>query len=114
MRKSILISGCTGFLGSHLLKKFLKNDFHPIILKRSFDSTKNIDSMIDHAELFDIDKGDFSEALSGKKIDIIIHLATNYGRSGDGFYKISETNIMLPLKLLEFGISNKAFHLSSL
>jgi len=43
MHKTILLTGATGFLGSHLLKKLLDENYNVVILKRTFSDTWRID-----------------------------------------------------------------------
>jgi len=107
MNKTILMTGATGFLGSNLLKVLLDNDFNVLILKRSFSNTSRINSLINKIKYFDVDKGKIEDALKEDKIDIILHCATDYGRSNTDPSIIMDTNLMLPLKLLEAAIKYK-------
>lgn len=46
MKKTILLTGATGFLGSHLLERFFREGHKIIILKRSFSNTWRIDHIL--------------------------------------------------------------------
>jgi nucleoside-diphosphate-sugar epimerase len=99
--KNILLTGATGFLGSHLLEKLIK-DYEVIITKRSFSKTWRIEDSLQDIMYYDIDKLKLEEIFEENKIDIIIHAATTYGR--DGQEKISDvikTNLLFPIELLE-------------
>jgi nucleoside-diphosphate-sugar epimerase len=102
----VLLTGATGFLGSHLLKKMLKTDFQVVILKRSFSDTSRIDDVLDDVNLtvFDSDKIEADTVFKENNFDAIVHVATEYGRNNTSIYKILETNLILPLKLVELGI----------
>jgi len=58
MCKNIILTGATGFLGSHILKDLLeKTNFNIIVLKRSFSDTIRIKKFINNKKIqfFDID-----------------------------------------------------------
>lgn len=105
----VLLTGATGFLGSHLLNQLLKLKYDTVILKRSFSNTERIDSIVnnDHLIIYDLDKVDTEAIFVNHSIDIIIHVATEYGRNDTTIHKILETNLILPLKLVELGIKYK-------
>lgn len=105
--KTVLVTGATGFLGSHVTKKLLDLDFNVIILKRSFSDTWRIERVLDRAISYDIDKIEISTPFKKHKIDIIVHTATNYGRKGENVSDIVETNLVFPLQLLEIGVLYK-------
>lgn len=100
---TILLTGATGFLGSHLLSVLLKKQYNIIILKRSFSNTERINKHLDspYIKSYDIDNTNIENIFIENKIDIIIHCATEYGRRCDSSYNVLQTNLMLPIKLLE-------------
>ncbi|MCK4797548.1 MAG: NAD-dependent epimerase/dehydratase family protein [Spirochaetes bacterium] len=106
----ILVTGATGFLGSHLIKALYKN--HDIvILKRSFSQTNRIDSILSKITYYDIDKISLEEFFSKHRFDIIIHTATNYGKNNENPKEIIKANLLLPLDLLNYAYQTqvKAF-----
>lgn len=103
-RKKILITGATGFLGSHLTKSVLKNtDYEIVLLKRSFSNTFRINEELANPKVkyYDVDKADLSKIFEENEIGIIIHCATEYDRENSSCSKVLETNLMFPIKLLE-------------
>lgn len=108
--KLILMTGATGFLGSHLLKSLLDDHYKVIILKRSFSYTSRITDIMNKVEHCDIDKTDPADIFLKNKIDIILHCATNYGRDNSDRLTVLDANLMLPLKLLELGLKNNISH----
>ena len=103
--KKILITGATGFLGSHLLPTLIKKGYDIIILKRSFSNTWCIQDVLHQIRSYDIDKIDIKKVFDENEIGGIIHLATDYGRKNDNdIIRMIETNIELPTKLLDLGI----------
>jgi nucleoside-diphosphate-sugar epimerase len=107
MSKRILLTGITGFLGSHLAKELVKNGYKVIALKRKSSSLARIKSIIRNVILYDIDELDF-EMLFKKhgEIDAVIHTATSYGRNGESIGQIFEANTIFPMRLLE--VASKA------
>lgn len=105
MSKTILITGATGFLGSHLVKAFLKQGYSVSILKRSFSNTWRIDSVISNVISFDLDDFSLQDVfvILGK-VDAVIHTATCYGRKNESYTEIFEANVSFPLKLLETSV----------
>lgn len=109
--KTILLTGATGFLGSHLLKYFLskRGNYNFIVLKRSFSNTERIKDVFNSnsVKFYDIDKIDLNAVFEKNKPEIIIHCATKYGRrteQDNSVYAVLETNLMFPIKLLELSI----------
>lgn len=101
-RPSVLLTGATGFLGSHLLKVFIENGCQVAILKRSFSDTRRIGEYLDKIQSFDIDILPIETAFEKcGRFDCVIHTATNYGRRGETAVEVFETNLSFPLRLLE-------------
>lgn len=77
----VLVTGATGFLGSHLVKVLLKQEHEVIILKRSFSNTWRINDVLSKLISFDLDLCDLELPFKQvKNINAIIHTATCYGR----------------------------------
>jgi len=104
MKDTILLTGATGFLGSHILKNLLDNNFNVIILKRSFSNTWRINDILDKTIAYNIDKIDIEKTFKENKIDIVIHTATKYGRKNESFLEILDSNLFFPLKLLDLSL----------
>ena len=102
MTKKILITGITGFLGSHIAKALLIKGYQVIALKRSGSPLLRIETILNDVILYDVDELDF-EAIFRKhpKIDTVIHTATCYGRNGETINQIFDANTVFPLRLLE-------------
>ena len=110
---NVLLTGATGFLGSKVLHSII-NDYSSIfnsnidvtILKRSFSDCRRIESVLDRISVFDVDKMPIKDLFSIKSFDLIIHCATNYGRHHETRLNILESNLFLPLQLMELGLEN--------
>lgn len=102
-KRTFLMTGGTGFLGSNILRKMVGCDDEIIVLKRSFSDTSRINDILKGLILYDLDKTDIEKIFSDHRIDKIIHCATNYGRTASNPMEVIEANLMLPLRLLQLG-----------
>lgn len=106
MPKTILLTGATGFIGSHLLETLVDNGAKTIILKRSNSDTWRINHLLDQVKSYDIDKDPLKTVFTEQRIDTVVHLATLY-RKFDHDKDVPEmmaSNITFPGEILEIGI----------
>lgn len=95
----ILLTGATGYLGSHLLRQLVKE--HSVVaLKRSFSSLERLEDLKDQVEFFDLDRSLLENVFRDRSFDQIIHCATDYGRKSIDPRSTVEANLLLPLQLL--------------
>lgn len=76
MKKTVLITGITGFIGSHIAELFVKKNIQVIGLKRQTSDTwrcKDIESKIIWVDIDE--KGEFKEELAQYSFEIIVHSA---------------------------------------
>lgn len=99
--KTILLTGATGFLGSHLLEALLKEGYSVVILKRSTSNTNRIQHLLDRLKAYDIDRLPLEQAFKDQRIDVVMHTACSYGRNGQGANEVAETNLLFSLRLLD-------------
>lgn len=97
MQKTILITGVSGFLGSHLALRLCKK-FNVIGLLREGSNLWRFEGE-NHSVRF------IQNLKSAPKIDYIIHTAANYGRDGESVPQIIEANLLLATRLLDFAKS---------
>lgn len=101
---TILLTGATGFLGSHLLRRLVAvPTFKIICLKRSFSKLGRIAPLIGKVEFCDWDKISIDEIFDRHQIQVVVHCATNYGRRALPPRDVLEPNLLLPLEILQSG-----------
>mgnify|MGYP003809611877 CR=1 FL=1 len=100
----IMVTGATGFIGSHLIEYLVKDGVNEIsIIKRSSSNIWRIREHIDTIKSYDVDKKDITKIVEEDKPEMIIHLATFY-KKNHAFEDISSmisSNIEFPTKILE-------------
>jgi nucleoside-diphosphate-sugar epimerase len=104
---NILLTGGTGFLGSNLLIELIAKGHSVVCIIRNGSDMKNIMPVKDYTSFFNYEKKPLSELFESYKFDIIIHTATEYGKSDNDIQKIIEANIYLPVKLVNYAIKYK-------
>lgn len=104
--KTILLTGASGFIGSHLLEGLLSKKYDVIILKRSTSDLWRISHLLDRVKSYDLDATSLDEIFLDNAVDIIIHLATLYKKFDNGaeINEMISSNVSFPVELLETGI----------
>jgi nucleoside-diphosphate-sugar epimerase len=102
----VLVTGATGFLGIQIVRRLVNKEFSVVGLKRPSSDLWRISDLREQAEFLDIDLSNVNEVFEGRSIDVVIHAATSYGRAGESLSEIVQSNLMLPLKVLEVGIEH--------
>jgi CDP-paratose synthetase len=101
-KKKVLISGINGFLGSHLAKH-LCTDFEIVGLEYSIANLHRIQK--DNFKVYSTENNSLESVFEENNLFAIIHVATVYRRQNEPLLNLLNTNINLPVQLLE--LSNK-------
>lgn len=101
--KTVLLTGATGFLGSHLLEQLVK-EYRVVIMKRTTSDTWRIDHLLSSVKSYDIDQVPISTAFEENNIDVVLHTACSYGRANESLVDMLEVNLMFGLELIDQGI----------
>ena len=99
----ILLTGATGFVGSHLLRGLLKDGHEICIGKRSSSDLWRIRDILKDCRAYDLDKTDINRICSDWPAECIVHCATHYVRDNREYYKNINSNLLFPLELLSTG-----------
>jgi CDP-paratose synthetase len=100
-KKTILITGINGFLGSHLAKTLVL-DYNIIGLENSIE---NLNRIKEFSFKVYSSKDNLENIFTENKINAIIHAATVYSKINEPLEWLMNTNIILPVKLYE--LANK-------
>lgn len=107
--KKILITGITGYLGSHIATYLVRRGFNVIGLKRTTSSVSRLRFILDQITLFDIDRIDLDSFFQpDDPFDAIIHTATCYGRNNESEAQILSANLVYPLSIMSKGLKNNS------
>jgi CDP-paratose synthetase len=98
LKKKILITGINGFLGSHLAKH-LKKYFEVVGLEYSIDNLYRIKN--DGFMVYESNESTLETIFKTQNIYAVVHVATIYRRQGEPILNLLNTNINLPVRLLE-------------
>lgn len=101
IKQTILLTGATGFLGSHLLEALLAKGHKVVILKRTASNTWRIEHLLNQVVSYDVDLQPLELAFEQQQIDVVMHTACHYGRNGDEISQIVESNLMFGLRILD-------------
>ncbi|RNB86138.1 NAD-dependent epimerase/dehydratase family protein [Brevibacillus panacihumi] len=101
----VLVTGATGFLGSHLVKALLAEGHEVYILKRKTSDCSRLATVLHEIECFDLEhveiEGMFRDI---GPLDAVIHTATSYARNQESYHATLEANVSMPLQVLEGAI----------
>nr|WP_315236335.1 NAD(P)-dependent oxidoreductase [uncultured Limnohabitans sp.] len=104
MNQRIVLTGATGFLGSHLATALVAQGCEVIGLKRRSSALQRLAAVLPRLTLVDVEDADFDAIFRDHgKVDAIIHTATSYGRHNESVAEIFAANTEFPLRLLDAG-----------
>jgi nucleoside-diphosphate-sugar epimerase len=100
----VVVTGASGFLGGHLLKKLKEKGYELIIVKRENVHTKaesKTDQKIQYISIGNIE----TVLKSQKPIDVVLHLAALYENSDTSISQICEANLTFAVSVLDAALA---------
>lgn len=105
MTTKVLITGATGFIGSHLVRRLVRKDYSVNILVRPQSNLNVIGDVLASSVVHTLDgtQANLNEVVSNVKPDLVIHLATLFisEHKADDVRELISTNVTFPAMLLE-------------
>lgn len=97
---NILLTGATGYLGSHLARAFVASGYKVAAFTRSSSDLSRLANILPELALYEREHGGLSAAFQETQFDAIIHTATCYGRNDEAPVEVFAANTAWPLQLL--------------
>lgn len=92
MRQTVAVTGATGFLGSNLTERLLRNGYKVRILARDGNKARQFEGRVDKTVVADInDRNSLAELV--KNADAVIHLVSNFRTASGPPESYSEINV---------------------
>jgi nucleoside-diphosphate-sugar epimerase len=104
---SYFITGGTGFLGSRLANFLVNKGATVHLLKRKKSNLLRLKEVENQVNFVEEDEFSPINFFLKNKIDCVIHAATDYGQKNSDPLNIIETNLILPLNILNGAIASK-------
>lgn len=112
-REAVLVTGATGFIGSHLVNRLVSEGYKVVGIKRSSSKMDRLGSLADKVKWYGVSEAQLDKAFKENKIKTVMHLATKYVKSGEtskGVDEMIETNLDLGMRLVgkctEYGVKS--------
>lgn len=103
---TILVTGGTGFLGSHIVRHIINNGDEALVIHRHSSSVERLKDILCSERIFFFDTSivPVEDIFLSHGVDFVIHTATVYGRAIEDISDMVYANLWLPLRLLEISL----------
>lgn len=114
MKKNVLLTGATGFIGRYTVKKFLEENYNVIALVRTKSPVFDADIQVIEADISDEDMIATTTS-QVKQCDIVVHLAANLDMKGsDETISVNCTGTYHLIRLATLLSAQKFIYISSI
>jgi len=103
-REAVLVTGATGFIGSHLVKRLVSEGYKVVGIKRTASKMDRLGEVADKIKWYGAGQAGLDKAFGENKVKAVMHLATKYVKSGETSKEVEEmieTNLKLGVRLVE-------------
>jgi nucleoside-diphosphate-sugar epimerase len=97
----VLVTGATGFLGSHVARALAGRGDRVVVLKRRGSDLARLRDLLPGLALYDAEDGVDRLLAEHGDLAAVLHAATCYGRNGEPDDVVFEANTAFPLRLLQ-------------
>jgi len=101
---NVLLTGATGFLGSHLARKLVRSGHELTAIRRRSSSLSRVQDIESEIRWFTVNPSGEVDAAAFAGMDVVVHTAATYGRSGEAMAEVAETNTVFSLRILEAAV----------
>jgi len=107
---NVLVTGGTGFIGSHVIESLLLSHHRVVLLKRSASSLWRIQKHLPRVSAYNTSFGmDIGKIMKRHSIEMVIHLAGHYVKhhqTATQLHSMNNSNINFPTKILDAAVAN--------
>lgn len=104
-KRAFLVTGGTGFLGSHLVRELVSRGDEVVLLKRVSSDISRLGPFFGKCRSYNLGEIRLETLFEHYQFDMILHCATHYGRAETSPIPVVEANLLLPLSLLHLAIA---------
>lgn len=106
MTQTVLLTGATGFVGSHVLHALVASDYRVVALKRSSSDLWRLAGIGPGVEFVDVGAAPLPQIMADHNVSAVVHTACDQGRDGGDIKALLETNVLFGIELLQAAIAS--------
>ena len=96
---NVVITGGTGYLGSHIVRAMVKRGWHVTVITLPSSGLGFLTGLQECVRLVSTER--LAQAFdTAEPVDIVVHAATCYGRNGESAADMLDANVRFPLQVL--------------
>lgn len=96
----ILVTGATGFLGSHLVRHLVQAGHEINAIRRASSSARRLGDVEKKIHWFTVEAENRVASAAFVGVDVVVHTAACYGRAGETELEVVRANTLFPLAVL--------------